>query len=65
MAMTLRLSDDESEGLRQAAQREGLSMQEVARKAIRSYVEGWEASREDFLKGFVRDNEGLLDRLAT
>ncbi|MFI7586854.1 ribbon-helix-helix protein, CopG family [Spongisporangium articulatum] len=37
--MTLRLSDSETEALRRRAELEGRSMQEVARQAIRSYVE--------------------------
>ncbi len=36
--MTLRLSDDEAEALRLHAEREGRSMQEVAREAVRTYV---------------------------
>ena len=36
--MTLRLSDDEQEALRDRAGREGVSMQEVARRAVREYV---------------------------
>ena len=39
MAMTLRLTDDESEALRARADREARSMQEVARDAIRSYID--------------------------
>jgi predicted transcriptional regulator len=39
MAMTLRLTDDETEALRQRAEMEHRSMQEVAREAIRDYVE--------------------------
>ncbi len=39
MAMTLRLSDDEHEALRLQAEREQRSMQEVAREAVRNYVE--------------------------
>jgi hypothetical protein len=39
MAMTLRLTDDETDALRTAAQREGRSMQEVARGAVRDYIE--------------------------
>ena len=39
MAMTLRLTDDETSALRQQAEREGRSMQEVAREAVRDYVE--------------------------
>lgn len=38
MAMTLRLSDDEQERLRRRAIEEGVSMQEVARRAVRQYV---------------------------
>jgi predicted transcriptional regulator len=39
MAMTLRLSDDETDALRRRAQREGRSMQEVARAAVREYID--------------------------
>lgn len=39
MAMTLRLSDEESAALRQRAEAEGRSMQEVARAAVREYVQ--------------------------
>lgn len=38
MAMTLRLSDEEQELLRRRAAQEGVSMQEVARRAVREYV---------------------------
>jgi predicted transcriptional regulator len=38
MAMTLRLSDEEQELLRRRAADEGVSMQEVARRAVREYV---------------------------
>jgi predicted transcriptional regulator len=38
MAMTLRLSDEEQELLRRRAAEEGVSMQEVARRAVREYV---------------------------
>lgn len=39
MAMTLRLTDDETEALRRQAQLEHRSMQSVARIAIREYIE--------------------------
>lgn len=39
MAMTLRLTDDESEALRRRAEHEQRSMQDVARQAVREYVE--------------------------
>jgi predicted transcriptional regulator len=38
MAMTLRLSDEDDEGLERQAEREGLSKQALATKAIRQYV---------------------------
>ncbi len=37
--MTLRLSDDETEALRMRAAAENRSMQEVARDAVRRYIE--------------------------
>lgn len=39
MAMTLRLTEDESAALRRRAVRESRSMQDVARQAVREYIE--------------------------
>ncbi|HEY7857214.1 MAG TPA: ribbon-helix-helix protein, CopG family [Candidatus Nanopelagicales bacterium] len=39
MVITLRLPDDESEALRRRSELEGRSMQDVAREAVREYVE--------------------------
>jgi hypothetical protein len=39
MAMTLRLTHEETEALRLRAEHEGTSMQEVARAAVREYIE--------------------------
>jgi predicted transcriptional regulator len=39
MPMTLRLTDEEADALRRRAELERRSMQEVAREAIREYVE--------------------------
>lgn len=47
MAMTLRLTDDETQALRERARREGRSMQEVAREAVRMYIE--QTSRRELL----------------
>jgi hypothetical protein len=38
MAMTLRLTDEEQLALRDRAAAEGVSMQEIARRAVREYV---------------------------
>jgi len=37
--MTLRLTDEEADALRRRAQLEGRSMQDVARAAVRDYIE--------------------------
>jgi plasmid stability protein len=47
MAMTLRLSDDETDALRLRAAREGRSMQDVARSAVREYID--RSSRRELL----------------
>ena len=47
MPMTLRLSDDEAAALRRRAEFESRSMQDVARQAVREYVETH--SRADLL----------------
>lgn len=47
MAMTLRLTDDERDALRRRARREGRSMQEVARAAVREYID--RTSRRELL----------------
>lgn len=47
MAMTLRLTDAESEALRRRAEREGRSMQEVVREAVRNYID--QVSRRELL----------------
>ncbi|MGL5816715.1 MAG: ribbon-helix-helix protein, CopG family [Phycicoccus sp.] len=39
MAMTLRLDENETESLRTQAESEGRSMQEVARAAVREYID--------------------------
>ncbi|NUU12208.1 hypothetical protein CffCFBP3418_13125 [Curtobacterium flaccumfaciens pv. flaccumfaciens] len=51
--MTLRLDDDEAAALRKRADLEERSMQDVARAAIREYVE--QHSRSDLI-------DGILDR---
>lgn len=47
VAMTLRLDEQETEALRRRAEHEGRSMQEVAREAVREYIE--RTSRWDLL----------------
>ncbi len=66
MAMTLRLSEQETEALRRRAELEGTSMQDVARHAVRDYIE--QRSKRDLLDQ-VLDEElprfaEALERLA-
>ncbi len=51
--MTLRLTDDESQALRARAELESRSMQDLARQAVREYIEN--RSRADLL-------DSVLDR---
>jgi predicted transcriptional regulator len=64
MAMTLRLSDEEAENLRRTAERENRSMQDVARQAIREYVQRRTKLRDEALARIVVEDAELLDRLA-
>jgi predicted transcriptional regulator len=48
MAMTLRLDEQDAEALRRQADYEGRSMQEVARQAVRDYIE--RTSRRELLE---------------
>lgn len=53
MPMTLRLSDAEADALRRRADREHRSMQDVARQAVREYVENH--SRSELLDQALDD----------
>ena len=53
MAMTLRLTKEESDALRTRAELEGRSMQDVARDAVRAYVETH--SRRELLERVLDD----------
>lgn len=59
MAMTLRLTDEEAAALKLRAEREGRSMQEVVRVAVREYVES--TSKRELLDDVL---DGELPRYA-
>jgi predicted transcriptional regulator len=63
MPMTLRLTVQETEALRETAQRERRSMQEVARTAIDEYVTRRARRRDAHLASIVREDAELLRRL--
>ncbi len=64
MAMTLRLSDDETEALRRRADQDGTSMQEVAKAAIAEYVSGRPARLRAAIARVKDEDAELLARLA-
>ena len=53
MAMTLRMSDEDTAALRARADADGQSMQEVAVNAIRAYLDG--KQRADIIDAALRD----------
>jgi hypothetical protein len=63
--MTLRLTDDEADALRRRAESEQRSMQEVARAAVREYVERHEHEDDidDAARWVVTSFREALDRL--
>ena len=63
MPMTLRLTAEETEALRDTARREHRSMQEVARTAIDEYVTRRATRRDGHLATIVREDAELLRRL--
>jgi predicted transcriptional regulator len=64
MAMNLRLDDEQMTALRQRAEKEGRSMQEVAKTAINDYL----ARRPERLRAAIErvrtEDAELLDRLS-
>lgn len=64
MAMTLRLSEDQTNRLRDAAEREGMSMHALAVKAVDEYVSGRASQREALLWQILAEDAELLRRLA-
>ncbi|WP_121192119.1 FitA-like ribbon-helix-helix domain-containing protein [Motilibacter peucedani] len=64
MAMNLRLTDQEAEALRQRAEQEGRSMQEVARSAIAEYVSDRPARLRAAIDRVRTEDAELLARLA-
>jgi hypothetical protein len=65
MPMKLRLTVEETAGLREAARRERRSMQEVAREAISLYVSGRARRRDAFLAQIAAEDADLLRRLGS
>lgn len=67
MAMTLRLDEAETEALRRQAAREGISMQALAQRAIRTYLADRDlaADVDEALDVLTPRYQNLLDRLGS
>jgi predicted transcriptional regulator len=63
--MTLRLTDEEAEDLRRRAEREGTSMHEIARKAIRLYVSDHTERLDAIVDRILVEDAELLKRLGS
>ena len=63
MPMTLRLTAEETEALRETARREHRSIQDVARAAIGDYVARRNRIRDAHIETIVREDAELLRRL--
>ncbi|MEI7630444.1 MAG: ribbon-helix-helix protein, CopG family [Actinomycetes bacterium] len=64
MAMTLRLSEEETEALRAKAEAENRSMQDVARIAIDRYVTDRQGRLRQAIEMIASQDAELLDRLS-
>lgn len=62
--MTLRLSENETEALRRRAEKDGTSMQEVAKAAIAEYVSDRPARLSAAIARVKHEDAELLERLA-
>jgi predicted transcriptional regulator len=65
MAMTLRLSDEQTEALRRRAEKEGRSMQQVVHAAVEEYIARHDADEEVRRLGIAAVGRwrSVLDRL--
>lgn len=63
MAMTLRLTESETEVIREAASREGKSMHEYIKQAALTFANERSRRREAAIQGVLNDYAGLFERL--
>ena len=64
MAMTLRLSDEQSSALKKVATAQGLSMHEAALRAIDAYISRRQERLAAAISRVMAEDKELLDRLA-
>lgn len=64
MAMTLRLSDEQTAKLRAAAERDGVSMHAAVLKAVDDYLDRRTARRDEIIERIFTDRGDLFRRLS-
>ena len=64
MAMTLRLSDEQTAKLRVAAERDGVSMHSAVLKAVDDYLDRRTARRDEIIERIFTDRGDLFRRLS-
>lgn len=64
MAMNLRLSPEQTQGLRLAAEQDGISMQEAALAAVDAYISRRNLRLHDAIKRVALEDAELLERLS-
>lgn len=64
MAMNLRLSAEQTAGLRAAAEQDGVSMQEAALAAVDAYISRRPQRLADAIARVAKEDAELLERLA-
>lgn len=64
MAMNLRLSDEETTALRQRAEEEGRSMQDVVKQALHDYLHNRPDRLSAAINRVITEDSELLERLS-
>ena len=64
MAMNLRLSPEQTQGLRLAAEQDGISMQEAALAAVDAYISRRNTRLKEAIKKIEVEDAELLERLS-
>ena len=64
MAMNLRLTPEQTAGLRAAAEQDGISMQEAALAAVNAYIARRPQRLSDAIARVAAEDAELLDRLS-
>ena len=65
MIIALRLSEQEQQALQRTADKEGCSLEDVARTAVLEYTSGWHRERVRLLETILEQDSAVLRRLGS